>query len=518
MRLGHLAAAAAATALLTCGITALPAHAQEASTPASSIAALVASALGSETGNATSVDLSASGNVDLSSAAPVGMGQRVSDTLVKDSVESKFYTFTLDQAGCVTFDVTAQWSEYRAAYTVYDAAGEALWAMSNDVDWNDATAQASRAYDIDLTAGTYYLEVSHQSWGDEPGSFVFSLSFTAAGESATEVQGGSNNSLATASVIQLGQEYVGQIAINDRADFYQFSLEESGTVTLDIVTAFEPYYNATYRLFDTAGIELWSATPADDWNKVTQRAVSKAELPLAAGTYCFVFEQASDNSPDWGVYAFSLGFASAHESFPESAGGSNNSLPTASPIELGASYNAQLAYNDTADFFSFALPAATTVRLDLTASWHTVYDTLHLYDAGGSELWACDNDGDWDETTGQALTSVELELAAGTYYFAVERQGSCAGPYTFCWGTSGAPLTPAAGGAGSGQTGASGQTGPVADGTYASSATGSLGAISMTVEIRDGQLVNVVATVEGGILPDEYAQLFARCIEQARQG
>ena len=366
------------------------------------------------------VDLSSAGNVDLSTAASISMGQQVSDTVIQETTQSKFYTFTLDQSGCVALDVTAQWHDWDAAYTLYDATGTALWAMQTDPDWNETTAQAVSSYDIDLTSGTYYLEVRHANWHEgETGAYTFTTAFTPARESMPETQGGSNNALDAASDIQLGLQYIGQIAINDRSDFYRFTLTEPGSITLSATTFFEPRFDAVYHLYDEAGEELWEKYIADDFNETTGQAVSSSEIALTAGTYYFVVEQTSDDSPDWGTYAFSVAFAPAAESFPESAGGVNNSLAQASPVELGAVYNGQVALNDGVDFYAFTLAAADIVHLDLESTWHTYQDTMFIYDASGNEIWKHSNDGDWNETTARAATSQDVELGAGTYYLAV---------------------------------------------------------------------------------------------------
>ncbi len=483
------------------------------------------------------VDLSSAGNVDLSTAASISMGQQVSDTVIQETTQSKFYTFTLDQSGCVALDVTAQWHDWDAAYTLYDATGTALWAMQTDPDWNETTAQAVSSYDIDLTSGTYYLEVRHANWHEgETGAYTFTTAFTPARESMPETQGGSNNALAAASDIQLNQQYTGQIAINDRTDFYRFTLTESGSITLGATTFFEPRFDAKYYLYNDAGETLWEKYIADDFNDTTGQAVSSSELALAAGTYYFVVEQTSDDSPDWGTYAFSIAFASAAESFPEAGGGVNNSLAQASPVELGAVYNGQVALNDGVDFYAFTLAAADIVHLDLESTWHTYQDTMFIYDASGNEIWKHSNDGDWNETTARATTSEDIELAAGSYYLAVEQQGDAYGNYSFALSTASVPAAGAieaistqAGGQAAAQAGVSSSisTGadqsqattslPLVDGTYTSSANGSLGSNSMTITIEGGLLTNVSASVEAGITPDEYAQLLDACIAQARQ-
>lgn len=75
---------------------------------------------------------------------------------------------------------------------------------------------------VDLTKGSYYFLVDGS--GHDSGSYNFTLNFTSAGESFTETGYGNNNTMATADAVSLGTTYKGQLAENDHADYYRFTL------------------------------------------------------------------------------------------------------------------------------------------------------------------------------------------------------------------------------------------------------------------------------------------------------
>ena len=50
-----------------------------------------------------------------------------------------------------------------------------------------------------------------------------------------------------------------------------------------------------------------------------------------------------------GQYRFTLNFSSSNETYEEANGGSNNSLDTASVLQVGSSCNGQISLNDEKD-------------------------------------------------------------------------------------------------------------------------------------------------------------------------
>lgn len=521
-----LLAGAGCALLCAAAVAATPALADEAAASPGTDAAAVQAV------TPEPVDLSGAGNVDIATAASVSFGQQVTD--VADGMGTrKYYRVDLPASGRLTIDATLPWQGWwgQETYRLIDEAGTTLWTYDCRSDWNETTQQSHSVLSIDLTGGTYFLVVGED---EVSGAYGFSLSFADAGESVQEVQGGSNNTLATATPVELGVSYTGQTAINDGVDFYAFTLPAAGRVALDAVLTWECGWDTTYRIFDSAGNELWTYDGRNDWNDTTAQAVTSQGIDLTAGSYYLSVSYDGNNA--YGPYTFALGFEDASESAPEAQGGSNNELAAAVPIELGRTQRAQLALNDGVDFFSFEMPEAGVAHLGVTTQWKTYGDTMFLYDSAGNELWTFGNGGDWSDQLGYASSTADVELEAGTYYFAVQSyDNGTTGPYEFCWFTDAAPRQDAGGLTGAGQQAAepaeapSGGEGgsdvaaadpdpdtPCADGTYTASLEGANGLVEMTVGIEGGLLTAVDVTSEGGVEPGEYADLFASCLDQAR--
>ena len=121
--------------------------------------------------------------------------------------------------------------------------------------------------------------------------------FTSAGESFTETDNGSNNTIAAANSISVGTTYKGQIAKNDAKDFYTFTINSSGKYTLSSNAAITWL---DYRIYDSMGDRIWNNGYAA--NSAGNITVNET-LELSNGVYYLGVER---NSGDTGNYSFKI--------------------------------------------------------------------------------------------------------------------------------------------------------------------------------------------------------------------
>ena len=146
-----------------------------------------------------------------------------------------------------------------------------------------------------MTKGTYYLEVARTS--GNTGNYSFKIMFTSAGESFTETDNGSNNTIAAASTISVGTTYKGQIAKNDDKDFYKFTISSSGKYTLSSNAAITWL---DYRIYDSMGDRIWNnGYVANSAGNITVNET----LELSNGVYYLGVER---NSGYTGNYSFKI--------------------------------------------------------------------------------------------------------------------------------------------------------------------------------------------------------------------
>lgn len=356
----------------------------------------------------------------MSTATPVSIGSNYTGE-ISTSNKLDYYRFTIPSSGRINLITSAYMS--KVDYYIYDSLGKELW-HSIPV-WNDITKIISTNNTVDLTSGTYYFAISRYAYSTslKDGKYSFVINFATANESFTETGSGSNNSMASANIISLNSEYRGQIARNDKVDFYQFTLQKSGRITL---TTLADISTVDYYIHDSTGKELWHIIPS--WNTTTKLISTSNTIDLTAGTYYFVISYyAYSTSSPTGNYTFQLSSMDAGESFAESGNGTNNTIYAANPIALQTRYQGQLALNDSKDFYQFTVASSGNITVAVNAGIYRAY--FKIYDSAGKEKWSTRES--WNSTTQRIDFSKEVKLTAGTYYFVVEKYDNNTGNYSF---------------------------------------------------------------------------------------
>lgn len=332
------------------------------------------------------------GRNSMDTAQKISFGKKVSGNITK-SERQKYYLFTLPSSGKVDIHAVTEITHmYTSQLRILDSSGKELWYTY------DYVCNAS----VDLTKGSYFFLIDGN--GYDEGTYNFTLNFTSAGESFTETGNGNNNTMSTADTVSLGKTYKGQLAKNDHADYYRFTLASSGNVDIHILRNISHMYTTRFTILDSLGKILWESNPYED--------TTNDKIDLTKGAYYFYVE----NGYDTGNYEFRLKFTSAKESFAETGDGNNNSMGEADNINLNVVYRGQIARNDKKDFYKFTMAAAGTVRFSAT-SWME-NSTYTVYNAAGREVWS-DSYHYKDDKTGSNYLSKNLSLKAGTYYLYV---------------------------------------------------------------------------------------------------
>lgn len=184
-----------------------------------------------------------------------------------------FYKFTLASAGMVTCKVTS--AIERFYISLYDADGKELESLALEAS---SAGEILETHTFHLTKGTYYI--SFACWGKNYGAYKLVTTFTDAGESFSENQGGSNNTLSAANSISLGVKYTGQIALNDEKDFYQFTTNREDTIKFLLTAEME---GVCITVFNSSGNTVFSKTQFTDSGTGLNEQLY--EETLAPGTY-----------------------------------------------------------------------------------------------------------------------------------------------------------------------------------------------------------------------------------------
>lgn len=339
------------------------------------------------------------------------VGTSVNGVLAEGKDKRQYYMFTLESSGAIHLTGSA-YMQYIHSY-IYDENANKLYDSSDH--WNSTSEVIALDKIIYLTSGTYYFCLD----SDYTGDYNFILSFESSNETFKEKNGGSNNAINTASTVDVqGTQYNAQLAINDEKDFFKINLPDSGKI--DFNATFFKMKNVNWKLYTQSGEQLLSRD--EWWNSTTQNITVDEGLYLTSGTYYLAVSVYNST----GKYTFSLNFHSANETFPESSGGSNNAIETASPLLLENGCQGQLALNDDRDFYSFNLSSDQTITISSEMQIERVY--IKLYDAQGNEIWS---ENPWCNSVTQTISfSKATTLNQGNYYLAVLHDGDRFGNYT----------------------------------------------------------------------------------------
>lgn len=328
--------------------------------------------------------------------------------------EMDFYKVVLPESGRLALDMTAYLKFY--SLQLFDISGTSLWLNENN-QWNANVGYLNEVHNLDLDAGTYFIEVTGRrdadlNWYSDKSTGNYTLKAAFVGASATETE--ENDKLDVANDLGTENEVVGQIAINDKFDFFKVILPESGRLQLNM-TSYMQYYSIT--VYDTAGTNLW-LTEGNQWNSAVNYRNDVHNLDLEAGTYFIEITGRRDADKNWysdestGTYALKTAFTGANATEQED----NDSTDAANPLELDAVTYGQIAINDKYDFYTVTLPYADELKLTITSRMQ--YYTLHVLNEAGTELWY-DDRNEWNADVGFRSDEYTVNLEAGTYFIKV---------------------------------------------------------------------------------------------------
>ena len=304
-------------------------------------------------GTFTSVTMTAeaAGN-SLSEATSINLGSTYYGEITSSN-KNDYYKFTLSKSGSINFTYSGP------------TGGIYLSLYNADNSEIEDHPISYTTYTFDLTSGTYYLRFRYSY---SSGEYNFKMTFTSANESFSETQGGSNNTTATASNISTGKTYYGQIAQNDKIDYYKFTLTQSGSI------------NFTYS-GPTGGIYLSLYNSSNSQLRDHPISYTSYTFELTAGTYYLKFR----HSYSYGAYSFMLTLPD--NTNPTGSISSTNSVATSQTATLylydnvgvaGYYWGTSSSYSSNSYSSVSSAPTSTSVTKTISSSgtyYLTVKDT-----------------------------------------------------------------------------------------------------------------------------------------------
>ncbi|WP_434297424.1 cell wall-binding repeat-containing protein [Clostridium sporogenes] len=254
--------------------------------------------------------------------------------------------------------------------------------------------------DIRLPKGKYKVRVRFYNMD---GTYTIKAKYTPEEEGFEEEF---NDSLQTANIISPNKEIIGSLHNYQDVDYYKFTLNEKGSLKLNLKHDQYDSYGFKVVLLDENNKEINDLdSGGDDINSYS----NKVRLPK--GTYFVkVTHRVGDEEPL--SYKLNLIYNAENENYESEP---NNYVQDANYIQCNKEYigNIEKAYEDR-DYYKVHLNSDSKIRINFKHNQSNNYWRIHLYDKDNKEI-----ESFWSEGDEINKTFDPIQLKSGDYYVLV---------------------------------------------------------------------------------------------------
>ncbi len=346
------------------------------------------------------------------SAVAVEMDKVYSDSITSDD-GTDYFKFTTTEYGRVRFYFTTSMRPFTLVLYKADKSEVNKWVTTRSTAGDVVYSQA-------LDAGTYYLKVTGEgvlgALGASTGAYDFRMTFTAETKGQSQTDADKNNELKYAKEIKTDTTSAGKILNDDENDFYKFTINTSGSVSLKFTSKMEYY---SIYLLNASGNSIWSSE-SNQWDASKKQRKDDFKFELSAGTYYVKVNGIGSTGTliklpvkAKGSYQFDLYYKSSGQTSAEP----NDSIVNPNKIALDKKVIGHLSMTDGKDFYEITLAKKIDVMIGFV-SYMPSYN-IRILDADNKEIWSSKNNALAEKATSRKDVH-ELSLAAGKYFIVVD--------------------------------------------------------------------------------------------------
>ena len=281
---------------------------------------------------------------------------------------------------------------------IIDDKGNEIMKISKD-NWRGKEKLHENYNDIRLPKGKYKIRVNLR---DMDGIYTIKTKYTPEGEGFEKEF---NNSLQTANVILPNKEIIGSIPNYKDVDYYKFTLNEKGSLKL----------NLKHNQYDSYGFNV---TLLDENNKLITEFTSNGDeinsysnkVRLPKGTYFVkISHLLGDEEPL--SYKLNLIYNAENENYESEP---NNYVQDANYIQCNKQYTGNIqSYNDK-DYYKVHLDSDSKIKINFKHNQTDKNWRIYLYDKDNKQMKEL-----WSEGNEINKTFDPVELKSGDYYVLV---------------------------------------------------------------------------------------------------
>ena len=350
-------------------------------------------------------------------ASVISLNQAVAGSIASSN-DTDWYKFTLPQAGSIILQFDHGVINSADDYWViqlYSADGKTAVDGSNSAtcSWYVAGNKNFLSPEIGLPAGDYYVVVCD---AEECSNVTYNLTVNYAESDYWEKE--PNGAYSNASVLFVNQEYQGSLYRYYDKDWYAFTTDKEGMITLsvdhEVLDSDIRWYLTLYHYNE----EEFINEEIEDWTVYGNENFISPEIGLPAGTY---YVRIYTGSSDWSDNPYNLTVNYTESDYWEKE--LNNSKEHATGISLNQEYHGA-TISSASDWYMFTLAEDGMITLQFN---HTLirssnnYWNIYLYPADGkTSIDGSNSTSCWYVEGNKNFHSMEIGLPAGTYYVVVD--------------------------------------------------------------------------------------------------
>ena len=324
----------------------------------------------------------------------------VCEAVIDNHNDVDYFKIVIDQPGVISMEF---------AHDQYDSSNIWEYALRQDVAekplWEGSSRGNSTASaespQFGAAPGTYYIKVSGYSMVGI--NYSVKLKY----EPSTEWETEKNDDTASADEIIPGNAINGNIYTNNDEDYYKFSIDQPGKVSLEFSNDNVDSNNIwTIRLIGTTD-DLWRR----DVKGSNLTTVKSPDYGLAAGTY---YVKVSGYSLTDIRYAVNIDYTPLANWEAEL----NNTIDTANEITFDSDVNGNIYRNNDVDYYKFSVSRPGKITFNFSNEYTDTINewTAKIIAPSGSTAHTMQISG----TNRGTQSSGEIDAEAGTYFIKVD--------------------------------------------------------------------------------------------------
>ena len=365
---------------------------------------------------------SVTGGTTKDNALEVALNETHTASLSSVTRQGEYYKFTLSKAGLVTLSVSNDKASDAnlTAYFDYESKNNSLVTLVSKAVKAGETGNTNQ---IGLEAGTYYIYMEKASLTSSV-SYQFTIGYTQTDNCEKEP----NDSFGAATTVPLNTTINGSGYKKNDEDFYKFTLEKAGVVSIDfshgVISGSETknIYTGTFYFTDNYLDILKDGLSYSFTSQGAQQSLTSAQIGLKAGTYYFKVKTEAEVSDN---YNFQIHFAETANWETEK----NDSYSAANAVTIGNTYSGSIYSASDVDYYEVVTTEDGALSLDFnhenvsgrenTPVWKVLFYSYSETTKTTTEIFSQIISGG---TT--ATVTPQVGVPAGKYYVAVAAAGT----------------------------------------------------------------------------------------------